>query len=41
MTKGLLEVAANEMFVLNFSPDAPTTHPVLIQSHLLEIEKFG
>lgn len=41
MTKSLLEVSANEMFMLNFSPDTPTTHPILIQPHLLETERFA
>jgi len=40
MTKSLLEVAANEMFMLYFSPDPPTTHPILIQPSLLEMERF-
>lgn len=41
MTKSLLEVAANEMFMLNFSPDPPSTHTILIPPHLLEIERFA
>lgn len=41
MTKDLLEVAANEMFVLNFCCDPLTTYQNLIQSHLLEIERFA
>lgn len=41
LTKSLLEVAANEMFMLNFSPDPSTTHPILIQPHLLEMEMFA
>lgn len=41
MAKDLLEVSANEMFVLNFSHNPLTTRPIRIQLHLLEIERFA
>lgn len=41
MVKDLLEATANEMFALNFSRNLLTTHSILTQSHLLEIERFA
>lgn len=41
MTESLLEVAANEMFMLSFSPDLPITNSILIQPYLPEIKNFA
>lgn len=41
MTKDLLEVAANEIFVQTFLMTPLTTHPILIQSHLVKMERFA
>lgn len=41
MAKDLVEETSNEMLVLNFSCNPLTTHPILTQYHLLEIEIFA